>query len=576
MKRTSPLLLALLVLLAVTRPAIGDERILRFDSHMNIQDDGSLLVTETIRVRAEGSNIRRGIYRDFPTRYRDRLGNRVAVAFELLGVERDGRSEPHFTERLGNGVRVNTGNDDFLPTPGEFTFTIRYRTTRQLGFFPDHDELYWNVTGLGWSFPIDEVHARVTLPAPIDPGALKLDGYTGRYGQRGTDYVASSEEPGNALFRTTRILAPQEGLTITVGFPKGIIPEPTGTERAGWFLRDNRGVLVALAGLLLLALYYFRRWTQFGRDPPSGTVFPRYQPPEGFSPGELRMLRRMSSDQLCFSADVVDMGVRGFLEIHQGSGGDKWRLVRKPQASLDILSASQRALAASLFKDGDDIELKDTEAARVSGAIAAHSAEMSKRLKPRYFQSHGKTILAGVVASLLIGLVALVLSGGNGIPVLIVLGALGVALHVVFAILMKAPTREGRKLLDEIEGLRMYLGVAEREELRSMAGPGHPPALDAKRYEALLPFAMALQVEEAWTRKFTAAVGVAAAQQASPAWYHGGNLTTPANLASIGNSLGSALTQQISASSTPPGSSSGGGGGGFSGGGGGGGGGGGR
>ncbi len=159
-------------------------------------------------------------------------------------------------------------------------------------------------------------------------------------------------------------------------------------------MRDNRGVLVALIGLILLFLFYLRRWKRFGIDPPSGPIFPRYQPPEGFAPGELRMLRRMGNDQLCFSADVVDMGVRGFLQIHQGTGSDKWRLVREPHASLDVLSASQRALATALFRDGNEIVLKNTEATRVSGAMAAHAAQMSKRLKPRYFQSHGGTVLA--------------------------------------------------------------------------------------------------------------------------------------------------------------------------------------
>ncbi len=575
MKRAISLVCAWLAVLGMSGPAVAEERILRFDSDLAVQADGSLLVTETIRVRAEGDRIQRGIYRDFPTRYEDRYGNSVRVGFELLGVERDGRPEPNFTERVGNGIRINTGNDNFLPTPAEFTFAIRYRVTRELGFFPTHDELYWNVNGLGWAFPIDEVHARVSLPSPVDPPALKLDAYTGRAGDRGKDFQASAEA-GTATFRTTRSLGPQEGLTIVVEFPKQIVHAPTSTQRSGWFLRDNLGVLTALVGLILLFVFYLRRWRRFGVDPSSGPVFPRYQPPQGFAPGELRMLRRMSNDQLCFSSDVVDMAVRGFLQIHQGSGKDKWRLVREPHGSLDALTDSQRALAVSLFKGGDEIELKNTEAARVSAAISAHAAAMSKHLKPRYFQTHGGTVLAGVLFSLVVGLLAVALSGGSGIPAIIVLGVFGVVLHIVFARLMKAPTSEGRKLLDEIEGLRMYLGVAERDELKSMQGPGHPPVLDARRYEALLPFAMALQVEEAWTGKFTAAVGLAAAQQSSPAWYHGASLSSSRGLASIGSSLGSALTQQISASSTPPGSSSGGGGGGFSGGGGGGGGGGGR
>ena len=572
---TRALALLLLVLgLTLAGPVRADERILSFDSVLAIQPDGSLDVTETIRVRAEGVNIRRGIYRDFPTRYRDRFGNRVVVDFELIDVLRDGHPEPHFTERLSNGVRINTGNDSFLNVPAEVTYTLHYKTNRQLGFFDDHDELYWNVTGLGWMFAIDSAAARVTLPVPQPASALKLEAYTGRAGAKGTNYEARVEEGGAALFHTTRVLSPEEGLTIVVSFPKGLIPEPTRAQRWRWFLRDNRGVLVALAGLMALAGFYFLRWTRFGRDPHPGPIFPRYEAPEGFGPGELRMLWRMGNDRLCFTADVVDMAVRGFLQIH-GGGKDDWRLVREPGGHLDALTPSQRVLAARMFKEGDELELKDSEASRVSSTLAAHGAELTNRMKPRYYQSNASTVVWGVLASLLVGLVAFLVSGGNGIPFIIGLGALGLLLHILFGHLMKAPTVEGRKLLDEIEGLKMYLGVAERDELATLKGPGQPPVLDAKRYEALLPYAMALDVEQAWTKQFTAAVGVREAQQSTPSWYYG-NSGTPMGLASLGNSLGSSLGSQISSASSPPGSSSGGGGGGFSGGGGGGGGGGGR
>jgi uncharacterized membrane protein len=142
---------------------------------------------------------------------------------------------------------------------------------------------------------------------------------------------------------------------------------------------------------------------------------------------------------------------------------------------------------------------------------------------------------------------------------------------------VRAPTAEGRKLLDEIEGLRMYLGVAERDEIAGLEGPGaERPPLDAARYEALLPYAVALEVEDAWTRKFTAAVGAAAAATAASgiAWYAGRGPVT--DLGSFSRAMGRSLSSQISSASRPPGSSSGSGGGGSSGGGGGGGGGGGR
>ncbi|MGB2889910.1 MAG: DUF2207 domain-containing protein [Candidatus Acidiferrales bacterium] len=57
------------------------EEILDYHSDIRVQRDASLLVRETIRVRSAGVQIHHGIYRDFPTRYKDHLGNRYVVNF---------------------------------------------------------------------------------------------------------------------------------------------------------------------------------------------------------------------------------------------------------------------------------------------------------------------------------------------------------------------------------------------------------------------------------------------------------------------------------------------------------------
>ena len=147
----------------------ADERILSYHSDITIAADATMTVEESITVRAEGVNIRRGIYRDFPTDYTDALGNRYVVEFEVLGVSRDGRPEPWYTDKQSNGVRVYAGSANTFLTPGDYTYTIRYRTDRQIGYFDDHDELYWNVTGNGWDFAMDKVSATVSLPGDI-PG----------------------------------------------------------------------------------------------------------------------------------------------------------------------------------------------------------------------------------------------------------------------------------------------------------------------------------------------------------------------------------------------------------------------
>ena len=200
-RRLSILTTLALWLLACAPPLAAQERIERYDIQVDIQADGSLEVTERIDVRAEGQRIRRGIYRDFPTRYRDRLGNRVVVDFEVLEVLRDGQPEPWFTESIGNGVRLNTGDDGFLPVPARHRYTLRYRTTRQLGFFDAHDELYWNAIGTGWEFPIEAGSVEVRLPRPVPQAQLQLGAYTGVQGARGRAFEVVTPAPGVARWR---------------------------------------------------------------------------------------------------------------------------------------------------------------------------------------------------------------------------------------------------------------------------------------------------------------------------------------------------------------------------------------
>jgi Predicted membrane protein (DUF2207) len=125
-----------------------------------------------------GAQIRHGIYRDFPTRYKDRLGNNYIVGFQLLSAECDGYSETSRLEDQLNGKRIYLGNPKFYISSGRHTYVISYSTNRQLGFFADHDEMYWNVTGNGWIFPIDHASATVTVPQNIAASDLSFDGFS--------------------------------------------------------------------------------------------------------------------------------------------------------------------------------------------------------------------------------------------------------------------------------------------------------------------------------------------------------------------------------------------------------------
>jgi len=554
------LALSSVALLLCLGPAYGAERILSYHSDIEVHPDATMTVVETVRVRAEGINIRRGIYRDFPTDYKDGFGNRYRVSFEVLDVTRDGRPEAWRVEAHANGVRVYAGRAEVFLEPGVYEYAIRYRTSRQLGFFEDHDELYWNVTGNGWAFPIDAASASVTLPEGVPPESVGIVGYTGPYGSRARS-AETGVRDGRAWIETTQPLHPREGLTLVVTWPKGFVQAPTRGQRLRWLLADNRGLLIALSGLALVAAYLLLSWSRYGRDPAPGVIFPQYEPPEGYSPASARFIRRMGYDDRTFAAAVVNLAVKGCLEIRETDG--EYSLWRK-QGPDTALAPGERVLLSQIFRAGPVIELDDANHKIIGGALRAHRRALRLNYERVYFATNSPLLIPALLMSIGVA-VAVVLSGGLT-PAAAVVMALTLVVIGGFHFLMKAATPRGRELLDRLEGFRMYLDVAERDDLNLRNPPEKTPQL----FEMYLPFALALGVEQAWAEQFAevfARLG-AGGESYRPIWYHGD--FSPARVGSFTSSVGRSLTSAIASSSTPPGSSSGGSG--FSGGGGGGGG----
>ncbi|MFA5100842.1 MAG: DUF2207 domain-containing protein [Candidatus Omnitrophota bacterium] len=170
------------------------------------------------------------------------------------------------------------------------------------------------------------------------------------------------------------------------------------------------------------------------------------------------------------------------------------------------------------------------------------------------------------IAGELVGLGVLLSSSGiAALPILM----LFVFVNMIFYHLLKAPTLAGRRVMDKIEGFKMYLGVAEKDRLNTLYGPERTPEL----FEQYLPYALAFDVEQAWAEKFAAVLQAARTEGAPyrPAWYSG-TAWSSFGVAGFASSVGGSVSQAISSASHAPGSSSGSGGGGSSGGGGGGGG----
>jgi uncharacterized membrane protein YgcG len=545
------------------------ERVWDFHAAIQVAADGTLSVTERIVVQAEGREIRRGILRDIPTEYRDRLGNKVRSPIEVWRVTRNGEPESFHVEPLANGIRIRIGRAEVLLRPGNHTYEIHYRTARVVGFFKEHDELYWNVNGNGWVFSFDSLSAEVALPSRVPARDIKAEAYTGEFGARGRDYQAFTTE-GSAAFRATRPMLPGQGMTIVVSFPKGVVTQPAFATLAREFLDDNRGILSGLAAWLALVAFLGWRWWLVGRDPREGPKFPRYEPPPGIGPAGVRYVDKMYWDSRCVSAMLLGLGARGYLRITEEPGSFT---VDRTGKDVDWF-IGEKKLVEFLRGPGKPTTISRSHSLGLQTAAGAAALEVEHYFGARMFSTNRGSLGVGFVLGLLGAGSMLV----NGAPVFagIVLAALMAGSLFFFARILPAYTVEGRKLQDAIEGLRQYLSVAEKDELARMKAPPQTQAEFAK----LLPYAVALNVEKTWADRFTGILGAAAVAAAAEGFY---SMSSGSGLErDLGDSLGRAvddLNDTVSAASTPPGStsgssggSSGGGGGGSSGGGGGGGG----
>jgi uncharacterized membrane protein YgcG len=553
--------LILLVLLCGATSA--DERILSYHSDILVRADGWIEVTETIRVRAEGNQIRRGIYRDYPTDYKDRFGNDVRVLYEPRSVLRNGMPEAFNAEKLRNGVRTYFGRSDRFLEPGEHTYVYRYDAGRMLGFFPDKDELWWNVTGTGWSFPIDSASATARFDFAVSLDAVDVFATQGRYGSTEAGFAGRNAD-GRLEFRATRQMEPNENLSITLRWPKGLVPEPGRLQRFVWLLADNLNLLVALAGLAAMLGYYIPVWQNYGKDPAPGVVFTRYEPPAGFSPASLRYISNMGYDNETMTAGVVSLAVKGYLRIE--ADDEQHTLVQSTHGiDLPTLATGEVELLRNLFKSGGAVALIDDNHEIIGGAREAHERSLKRDYHRKYFITNGLLNLPPALIGIVASLVGLLL--GPSVLVLATI-ALMVGTLIFFAIVLKRPTGLGRTLLDETAGFKDYLEYAEKDDLNLRNPPEKTPQL----FERYLPFALALGVDQQWAEQFSRIfAGLKGPNEAAwhPAWYNGtwNNFDLSTNTSSLSTGLGSAISSSVS----PPGSSSGGGGG-FSGGGGGGGG----
>lgn len=594
--------LKVLLFLCCCLPAWGlaEEAIESFDVTLQVESDGQLLVTERILVQAEGKTINHGIYREIPTHYRLDTGLQRSTPVTLLGVSRDGQPERLTYKLSGRGVRYYLGSSDIELEPGRYLYELRYRVDAQLRYGDKVDGLYWNVTGNDWELPILRANVEVLLPDAAVVGAVSA--YTGRRGVRGTDYEVVRQQGNRLQLTTTKALGKFEGLSVALDWPAGLVQRPSLLARLQRLYADNTRTAFGLLAVFGLLIFYLHSWFRVGRGPAKGLIVPLFRAPDGLSPAAVSYLwhtgfaigKRATRE---LSITFTDLAIRGLLQLADAKTPGRFNLQPGQAVKSTPTSVEQQLLDQLFTADAQPMALHGQYQPRLDQALK-HFSRGLKKQAAAWFTSNGVLWLIGLyiaigaslalifsatnqpneVKELFALLLMVVVFGGLGlyslvsgnvgvgsfafllfalIPLGIAVGRIGdsVALMVVllwlqviaFRFWLRAPTAKGRRLLDELEGYREYLQLAESDTLASAS---QAPAMDIALYEQHLPFAMALGVEAQWTRRFTQALerGLIApqVQDYQPDWLPGHTS------ASFAVALGSSLSGLLDRTATLP------------------------
>ncbi|NRQ13828.1 DUF2207 domain-containing protein [Ensifer sesbaniae] len=572
----------LVFLLATAGIGRAEEVFSAYRSVIDVAKDGTMTVTETITATVEGNKIRRGIYRDLPLTFTDAKGKRSKVDFKLLSVERDGDEEPYRTESISGGIRIYTGSAEVFLEPGEHTFQFTYETGRQIRFFDDHDELYWNVTGTEWDFPIDEASATVTLPAGVRAEAL--DFFTGGYGATGKD-ARAWRDGSEIFFASTRRLDPREGLTIAIKMPKGSIDRPSSSQENAWWLRDHLALVIAGVGLVVVLLYYGQAWLRVGRDPDRGVMVPRWDPPDGISPALVNYIDNKGfsgEGWTALSAAALNLAVKGHVVLEDLKNAIV--IAATGEKGDEKLPTGEAAVMKAVNGAGGKLTIDRAHGTRVQATGADFRSAMEREHRGKYYLENTGYVVAGVILSVLavaavfffgdlsedslplvivpvfIAFFVSILAVSFGkslrrekslmsrIMSIVVVAFIGFVAFTIFSAILAAVFYSAAET-DELPllfvigaivlvnvlffflmgaptplGTRMMDGIDGLRQYMTLAEKDRmnmqgAPEMSPRHFETLLPYAVALGVEKPWTETFDRWLLAAAAGAAAAAAY---------------------------------------------------------
>ncbi|MFH0856943.1 MAG: DUF2207 domain-containing protein [bacterium] len=268
-----------------------------------ISKDGTFDVAENMEYNLDGDF---GFFtRDISLKDIDYISN-----IEVFGDGKKlNRDEYDYSQKAGKEhIQWNFLRRDF--SSEQKSWSVRYKVHGNLGFYKDHDELYWNAI-----FSDRDVLVKLAVVNVKLPESQKIDKMTAAiYSEQGTSgFIKKIVSPTEYYFEAHN-LAPHTNFTIAAGWEKGMF-NYSGIFWQYW-LRWYRTLGILLPVMTFIAMYIL--WYEKGRDPRiDKTIIAEYSPPDNLRPLEVEVLLKENATIKGISATLIDLAVRGYLKIYE-------------------------------------------------------------------------------------------------------------------------------------------------------------------------------------------------------------------------------------------------------------------
>ncbi len=492
----------------------AEEYIDYFHSDITVNQNATLTIREDITVYPKRISIRHGIYRDLPINNGEK--------YDIINVWRDGYPEPYRVFNTGGNKRIQIGDSKaYVPRERLTTYTIEYVAYNTgLKKFADKDEVYWNVTGNEWQFPINMVTAEIHLPNGAN--FIQQASYCGYLG---------SQTPANYDIKTNLFSASNlklsEGLTVSVGFTKGVI-----AHSSPFFFQLSDDLTNALIMIFVPLIYLLIMWFWKGRDRFYYTPMPEFEAPQDITPVQALYYVQNGkplSNQVA-QIHFIEMVNNGFIQIERSKNTNTKIILTGKEATTE-----QEKKYQETFKK--QIKLNGKYNSKLRSYILKYEQKQFDIYKKNHPQNR-RWLFGGYV--LFFALIFCFFTGENCIPaslafimlslsglipflrffsyflivmfsgVIYMIGASSIVslpyffqVVVVFIMplvilpyfktLMISPTRKGAENMAKVAGLELFLTTLDIPT---------PKDFSLQNIKDLFPYAVAFGLQGKWMKRF--------------------------------------------------------------------------